>query len=243
MQHRDIPTSSLIFITYQRGRQNGAPTIPKEDFVMIKYIKQRVPFNEVSDIQFFLQSGDVIAVSREKIGFRIYDHYGVYIGNGRIIHFARESGDLFGSDPATVLEADLDHFIDTSKCVYVVRYPGNEKSPMAVVKTAKLLLGTTHYNIIFNNCEHFAVYCKTGIHTSTQTRNAIKGISRATIGINMIKANPSKTIPYMLPFIGIGLVGKALRGNEIVSIDAPETDMPLLTSDDKNHHQSGLPRL
>ena len=209
---------------------------------MIEYIKQKVPFNEVSDIQYFLQSGDVIAVSREKIGFRIYDHYGIYIGNGRIIHFARESGDLFGSDPAIVLEADLDYFVEDSKCVYVVRYPGNEKPPMAVVKTAKALLGTTHYNIIFNNCEHFAVYCKTGIHTSTQTRNAIKGASRAAIGISMIKASPSRTISYMLPLIAMEMVGKALKSDELIPIDEPEIDTPLLTTDEKNH-QSGNPRL
>ena len=43
----------------------------------------------------FLVAGDVIGVSR-KIGVKIYDHYAVYIGGNRVIHYAAENSDLNG---------------------------------------------------------------------------------------------------------------------------------------------------
>jgi hypothetical protein len=46
-----------------------------------------------------------------------------------------------------------------------------------VIQRAKSRLGETKYDLFFNNCEHFATWCKTGLHDSEQVRNA-----GATIG-------------------------------------------------------------
>jgi hypothetical protein len=45
-------------------------------------------------------------------------------------------------------------------------------SPEAVVFRAESRLGEEEYELIFNNCEHFATWCKTGIHESKQSENA-----------------------------------------------------------------------
>ena len=41
------------------------------------------------------------------------------------------------------------------------------------VKRARSQLGRTGYNLICNNCEHFAVWCKTGVRESSQVNKII----------------------------------------------------------------------
>jgi Lecithin retinol acyltransferase len=43
-------------------------------------------------------------------------------------------------------------------------------TPDEVVESAMKQLGKKQYDLLFNNCEHFALFCKTGIHESTQVR-------------------------------------------------------------------------
>jgi predicted ATPase len=42
-------------------------------------------------------------------------------------------------------------------------YSGKE-----TVERARSRLGEDKYNLVFNNCEHFAVWCKTGVSESSQ---------------------------------------------------------------------------
>ncbi|RYH55903.1 hypothetical protein EVY07_21620, partial [Enterobacter hormaechei] len=41
-------------------------------------------------------------------------------------------------------------------------------TPEIVVERARNRCGEQNYNFLFNNCEHFAVYCKTGVSESEQ---------------------------------------------------------------------------
>lgn len=45
-------------------------------------------------------------------------------------------------------------------------------SPQETVNRARSRIGETKYSLVANNCEHFAIWCKTGIHESHQV-NAI----------------------------------------------------------------------
>lgn len=47
-------------------------------------------------------------------------------------------------------------------------------SPEETVKRAYSRLGETSYNMIQNNCEHFAIWCKTGIAESYQVNAILK---------------------------------------------------------------------
>ena len=47
-------------------------------------------------------------------------------------------------------------------------------SPEETVARAESRVGETKYNLAFNNCEHFALWCKTGIHESIQVEDALK---------------------------------------------------------------------
>ena len=53
--------------------------------------------------------------------------------------------------------------------------PAEEEGPAAftpeeVVERAQSRMGERNYNLLVNNCEHFAVWCKTGISDSKQVR-------------------------------------------------------------------------
>ena len=71
----------------------------------------------------FVRPGDVIGVSR-----RLYEHYGIYVGAGRVIHYAGEGGD-FGSR-VSVHEAPIEDFVKEGEDYFVVSFaPGFPPSP------------------------------------------------------------------------------------------------------------------
>ncbi len=47
-------------------------------------------------------------------------------------------------------------------------------SPEKTIERAKSRLGEGSYNLLINNCEHFAIWCKTGIQESYQVKGFIK---------------------------------------------------------------------
>ena len=46
-------------------------------------------------------------------------------------------------------------------------------TPEETVARARSRLGETHYNLFTNNCEHFAIWCKTGVSESLQVSNML----------------------------------------------------------------------
>ena len=153
----------------------------------------------VSDSE--LKRGDVIGVHR--IG-GIYDHYGIYTGNNEVIHFSNEGSD-FGVD-IRVRRATLSQFKNSADNVFVVDFEAYRDyvenpelfdfvglfklafddlfdnkitlySPEETVKRAESKLGKGKYNLVFNNCEHFAVWCKTGKRESSQVQRFLEAIA------------------------------------------------------------------
>ena len=137
----------------------------------------------------FLRPGDVIGVSRGA-----YEHYAIYLGNAEVIHYAGENTDFKGR--VSIHKAPFSNFIKDSKDYFVVSF--EEKYPVKIhastkfisggvidynstsqysiysaeetVKRALSRLGETKYSLIQNNCEHFAMWCKTGVAESIQVR-------------------------------------------------------------------------
>jgi hypothetical protein len=54
----------------------------------------------------------------------------------------------------------------------VVRHDG-ARDPEAVVDHAAQQIGRGGYCVIWNNCEHFAGWCKTGVRRSGQVRRSV----------------------------------------------------------------------
>lgn len=165
-------------------------------------IKRVVKDNEI-------RFGDVVGVHRMK---GLYDHYGIYTGNGGMIHYADPSGDFgtnivihrttlkaFKEDSEYLFVIDFDKFIRKNQVkIFDIITPfginvsklliallGNSSyhiySPEETVQRAESRLGERDYNIATNNCEHFAIWCKTGVSESTQIENFLQRIREIRI--------------------------------------------------------------
>jgi hypothetical protein len=109
-----------------------------------------------------MAKGDQIYVYREFLNLRgAYEHHGIDCGDGSVIHYRK---------PSEVIErTSLETFTRGGR-VYVRQDPraGFYFIPDVVVQRAEGRLGERKYNLLFNNCEHFATWCKTGISESRQ---------------------------------------------------------------------------
>lgn len=119
--------------------------------------------------------GDVV-----KVTHTLYDHYGIYVEvstGARVIHYTGENGpqDFNGMVRETPLSVFLNGEKEYSVCKFdPMRYKtifSGEKT----VERARSKLGQKGYNILTNNCEHFAIWCKTGEEESSQVRDLSYG--------------------------------------------------------------------
>jgi hypothetical protein len=102
-----------------------------------------------------------------------YSHHGICCGDGHVIHYestlwmklAGTLSDRDGHVP-TVKRVTFDTF-SLGAPVLVRVYAGGDH-PDLVLRRAESRLGESSYDLLVNNCEHFAVWCKTGRAHSTQ---------------------------------------------------------------------------
>lgn len=120
--------------------------------------------------------GDIV-----KVRHALYVHYGVYVETSddpHIIHYTGENGpqDFSGMIRETPISVFLNGETKYSVCEfdpknYKTIYSGEE-----TVKRAKSKLGERNYNFLTNNCEHFAVWCKTGEEKCFQLRDLFQSL-------------------------------------------------------------------
>ena len=115
--------------------------------------------------------GDQIFVYRHFWNLEgLYQHHGIDCGDGTVIHYRK---------PSEVIERTSIAVFAKGNSISVKEYSqGFCFVPDVVVSRAKSRLGETEYNLLFNNCEHFATWCKTGINDSKQIRNFVPAVSR-----------------------------------------------------------------
>lgn len=109
--------------------------------------------------KFGFDAGDVLYIDHTT-----YQHYGLYIGNGKIIHFS--NGDLLNlENPINIKirETTITNFQNGNKAI-VSNNPSRD-SVDTIIKRAKNKLGSNFggYNLITNNCEKFVRWCESGI--------------------------------------------------------------------------------
>jgi len=96
---------------------------------------------------------------------RGYTHHGIYIGGGRVVHYAGWSRAALTRRP--VEEVSLAEFADghgvSARCDSPRRF-----APAEVVARARSRLGENRYRIASNNCEHFCHWCLSGQSRSAQ---------------------------------------------------------------------------
>jgi len=107
----------------------------------------------------FMAAADHLQVPRRH---GLFNHHGIDLGDGTVAHYL-EGREILRS-PLTAFSRD--------QPVSVVTYPEGGCSASGVtLRRAMGRLGEQNYNLLFNNCEHFAHWCKTGRHRSAQVEN------------------------------------------------------------------------
>ena len=92
----------------------------------------------------------------------LFNHHGIDLGDGTVAHY------LEGRE---ILRSPLSEF-SQGEVVSVMGH--TDASPAGVtLRRAMSRLGEQNYNLLFNNCEHFATWCKTGRHRSEQVDSVI----------------------------------------------------------------------
>jgi len=95
-------------------------------------------------------------------------HDGIYLSDGLVIHLTGGTPD--GGKAAARVQIDSLARFAGSRPVTVRRYSGAH-DPDDIIDRAMSRLGEGNYNLIFNNCQHFARWCATGDHESAQVRS------------------------------------------------------------------------
>ncbi len=91
-----------------------------------------------------------------------YWHHGIDCGDGTVIHFQH----------GRIQRTPLQYFLGRRRKRKVVVRHRHSLPADNVVMRAKRCVGRRGYNLLFNNCEHFAQWCKTGRKRSKQVNKA-----------------------------------------------------------------------
>jgi hypothetical protein len=127
-----------------------------------------------------------------------YRHYGIDLGNGRVVHYIGSSF-LLRQD-SSIMEDSIEVFLKDGMLGVIDDIP-YIYSRDEVVKRAKEELGSNFggYSVVHNNCEHFALWCATGMKESRQSwllkygydamaypKRQLKPLSRKVINVALV---------------------------------------------------------
>lgn len=131
----------------------------------------------------FPKRGDHIRVCRMN---GLYYHHGIYVSDDEVIHFTGDDDDsVLDWSKAHVISTSLEQFLDGG-IVEVKIYNDEERADLyhveGIVAYARDCLGDGGYNLLFNNCEHFANACTLGKYRSRQVESLGGGNNMGLFG-------------------------------------------------------------
>ena len=116
-------------------------------------------------------------------------HYGIFVSEDEVIQFGYPPLPEYAdkNDPPLVCAVDIDTFSSgrVVQCLDLSRAERKKRLPVEqTVKTARSRLGEGGYNLLHNNCEHFANECYFGVKRSEQEETMRKKWqSRTTLDV------------------------------------------------------------
>jgi hypothetical protein len=145
----------------------------------------------------------------------LFNHHGIDLGDGSVAHYL-EGREILRSPTAEFSRGEP---------VSVVSY-SEPCSPTGVtLRRAMGRLGEQNYNLLFNNCEHFAHWCKTGRHRSSQVENWLHTGSLGALAFGQFMPAALLTAVRMLLRNGISLDGQHLdKGRELAQRSLAQLD-------------------
>ena len=147
-----------------------------------------------------------------------YSHHAIDLGDGNVIHFESDpwrkiAGTATGKYTPRVCETTVEEF-SQGRPVRVRQYVVSD-DPEIVIDRARGRLGETAYDLFGNNCEHFAVWCKTGQHQSTQVDDvvdAVKPLAKGAVLVPLIMRS-SRYLPGRLRPLAYGAAVAVTAGS------------------------------
>ncbi len=128
------------------------------------------------------------------VDFRWYQHHGISLGDGRVVHFGRGVFDMKNAS----IEIVSEDVFSAGKQIKVVASPVKFE-PDVIVQRALDRVGERDYELFENNCEHFVSWCRTGQTASRQAsifetmiRQSVAAGTRATVGRQLVQASLKK---------------------------------------------------
>ncbi|MGO4332399.1 lecithin retinol acyltransferase family protein [Cupriavidus sp. 2TAF22] len=103
-------------------------------------------------------------------GRRGYAHHGIYVGAGKVVHYAGFSGSLHRGP---VKEVTIEDFA-AGHAVSVKANPCARYVGLQAVARARSRLGEDNYRLLTNNCEHFCSWCLLGEARSAQVETCLQ---------------------------------------------------------------------
>jgi hypothetical protein len=116
------------------------------------------------------QIGDIVGVSGEFMGYK-YDHYGLYLGNNKVIHYWSNTGK---AEDTEIMETDMNKYFVDGKYFVLDLKDYSKFNAEETIKRSKERLGEKNYDLLQNNCEDFVIWCKTDDSKSFQVANVPK---------------------------------------------------------------------
>ena len=103
------------------------------------------PLKTIRQVMRWFKKGDHIAVDRE-----LYSHHAIYDGNGGVVEY----------DDYVVKTATLAEFAQGAKIYRIEETPAY--TPDEIMERAYSRMGERQYDLLSNNCENFATWCRCG---------------------------------------------------------------------------------
>ncbi len=128
----------------------------------------------------------------------LFLHHGIDLGDGSVAHY------LEGRE---ILRSPLEEF-SRGQEVSVVSH--DQASPAGVtLRRAMSRIGEQNYNLLFNNCEHFANWCKTGRHRSGQVEDWLHTGSLGALALGQLM--PAALLTGLGLLLRKGLIDEASK--------------------------------
>jgi hypothetical protein len=107
-----------------------------------------------------LSRGSVLRIELTRMGIIGFDHFGIYAGNKEVIHFSE----------GKIRKESLKKFIDgagifNGNFVEIMSFSDSAIQNITLEESyirAKSHLNLEGYDVLDSNCEHFALWCRTG---------------------------------------------------------------------------------
>lgn len=141
-----------------------------------------------------MNAEELLPGSRLIVRRRAYFHHGIYVGNGRVIHYAG----WFRATRGLVEEITLERFTEGHP-YRIGRMPPDRRAAEDIVRRARSRLGERRYHLLRNNCEHFCNWCQLGECRSEQVEALMKP---ALLLIGILQACRSKLVVGLLRLPG-----------------------------------------